>query len=197
MTVHAEPVLRDVVFTVYRAGTALDELGSIEPVYTSAYAEPPYDEGPDDVVDFGRGWPSRVAQPSFRLVVARLAGQPVGFGFGHQLGTTTNWWDGALDDVEDDVTTEREGRTFAIIELAVCGAHRERGIARELHSYLVAGLPQERVTLLVRPEAGPARCAYLSWRYQPVGRVQPFVDGPVYEAMIKALHGRASLSDST
>lgn len=183
----AGTVLRDIVFTVYRGGTALAELGSIEPIYADAYAEAPYGEGPDDVAEFGRGWPSRVAQPSFRLVVARLRTQPVGFAFGHRLTITTRWWAGMLGDVDDDLTTEREGRTFAVIELAVRSALREQGIARALHSYLVAGLTEERATLLVRPEATAARGAYLSWRYQPVGPVQPFADGPVYDAMIKAL----------
>ena len=179
------------MFTVYREGTALAELSSIEPIYASAYAEPPYNEGPRDVAAFGEGWASRVAQPSFRLVVARREGRPVGFAFGHRLTTTTRWWDGMLDEVDDDVTIEYEGRTFAIIELAVVGALRERGIARALHSYLVSGLTEGRATLLVRPEATAARGAYLSWKYRPVGRVQPFTDSPVYDAMIKALRRRA------
>ncbi len=180
-------VLRDVVFTVHREGTALAEFGSIRPVYASAYAEAPYNEGPNDVAEFGRGWPSRVIQPSFRLVVARLETRPIGFTFGHQLTTTTRWWQGLLDEVDDDVTTEREGRTFAVIELAVERQLRKQGVGRELHSYLLAGLTEERVTLLVRPEAPAARCAYLSWAYQPIGRLQPFDDGPVYDAMIKTL----------
>jgi GNAT superfamily N-acetyltransferase len=180
--------LRDITFTVHREGTALAELGSIEPVYASAYAEAPYNEGPDDVAEFGKGWPSRVAQPSFRLVVAWLATQPVGFTFGHQLTATTRWWRGLLDEVDDDIIAEYEGRTFAVIELAVIKSLRGHGIGRELHSCLLAGLTEARATLLVRPEATAARCAYLSWAYQPVGRVQPFVDGPVYEALVKALH---------
>ena len=87
----------------------------------------------------------------------------------------------------DDVTTDRAGRTFGVIELAVNGRLREQGIARELHSYLLTGLTEERATLLVRPEATAARCAHLSRRYQVVGLVQPFTDGPTYESMIKIL----------
>lgn len=47
-----------------------------------------------------------------------------------------------------------------------------------------AGWPQ-RITLLVRPDAPAPRHAYRSWGYYSVGRVQPFPDGPVYDAMIK------------
>lgn len=180
--------LADVTFTVHRAGTALAELPRIESVYASAYAEAPYSEGPDDVAEFGKGWPARVSQPSFRLVVARLNGRTVGFAFGHQLAATTQWWRGMLDEVEHDVVTEHERRTFAVIELAVDAALRNHGIGRELHAHLLAGLQEERATLLVRPEASAARCAYLSWAYQPVGRLQPFADGPVYDVMIKQLH---------
>jgi ribosomal protein S18 acetylase RimI-like enzyme len=120
-------------------------------------------------------------------VTARLHERILGFAFGHQLRATTQWWRGMLDDVERDVVMEHEGRTFAVIELAVDAGVRNQGIGRELHTYLLAGLREERATLLVRPEATAARCAYLSWAYQAVGRLQPFADGPVYDAMIKPL----------
>lgn len=179
--------LDDLTITLYRRGTALPEIDAIATIYASAYAEPPYHEGPDDVAQFRAGWPRRVAQPSFRLVVARLRSEPVGFSFGHQLSADTRWWDGMLDEVDADVVTERPGRTFAIIELAVQRAMRGKGIAHELHTHLLAGLAEERATLLVRPDARPAHSAYLSWAYGAVGRLQPFPQGPIYEAMIREL----------
>jgi ribosomal protein S18 acetylase RimI-like enzyme len=94
-----------------------------------------------------------------------------------------------LNDVDTETITERPGRTFAVIELAVHRTMRGNGIARELHTHLLAGLIEERATLLVRPDAGRARSAYLSWAYDIVGRLQPFPKGPVYEAMVKMLRG--------
>ena len=179
--------LNDVTFTVYRQGTALAQLENIEPVYAEAYIEPPYNEGPDDVAEFGKGWPSRVAQPCFRLVVARQGTDVIGFTFGHQLAPSTQWWNGMLDSVESDTTVERKGRTFAIIELAVDTRWRRKGIARQLHSYLLAGLREERATLLVRPEASAAGRAYSSWGYRVIGRLQPFTEGPIYSAMMRSL----------
>jgi ribosomal protein S18 acetylase RimI-like enzyme len=173
---------------VHRRGTALDEINSATQIYASAYAEAPYNEGPQDVADFRSGWPSRVAQPSFRLVVAHLRGEPIGFSFGHQFNVNTRWWSGLLDRVDEDVITEHEGRTFAVIELAVLEELRGYGIGRELHSHLLAGLAEERATLLVRPDAVAARSAYLSWAYRPIGRLQPFPDEPIYDAMVKELH---------
>lgn len=186
-------VLDDLTITLYRRGTALDEIDAIAPIYASAYAEAPYHEGPGDVAEFCASWPRRVAQPSFRLVVARLRDEPSGFCFGHQLATDTQWWDGMLDDVDADLVAERPGRTFAVIELAVQRTMRGHGIARELHTHLIAGLAEERATLLVRSDAFPARSAYVSWEYGMVGRLQPFRDGTVYDAMVKCLHevGRA------
>jgi ribosomal protein S18 acetylase RimI-like enzyme len=84
---------------------------------------------------------------------------------------------------------EHAGRTFAVIELAVQRALRRHGVGRELHTYLLAGLTEERATLLVRPDAPAARYAYLSWSYRPVGRLQPFPNGPIYDAMVKELLG--------
>jgi GNAT superfamily N-acetyltransferase len=179
--------LDDLVLTVHRKGTATSELPTVEDIYASAYSEPPYNEGPEDVAQFRSDWPRRVAQPSFRLVVAKFVDEPVGFTFGHQLSPGTRWWDGLLGEVERDVAEERPGRTFAVIELAVLQAFRERGVARELHAHLLANLREERATLLVRPEATPAHRAYQAWGYRPVGKLQPFPDGPTYESMIKSL----------
>lgn len=53
---------------------------------------------------------------------------------------------------------------------------------------LVADLSEERIALLVRPEAAPApQQAYLSWGYRDVGQIRPFPGAPVYSAMIKQL----------
>lgn len=180
-------ILDEVTVTVHRHGTGLDELDTVKEIYANAYAEEPYNEGPDDVAEFCAGWPSRVAQQSFRLVVAQRRGQALGFAFGHQLTTNTRWWSGLIGHVDDDVSTERPGRTFAVIELAVLQALRRSGIGHELHTHLLAGLTQERATLLVRPDAVAARSAYLAWGYRSIGLLQPFPDGPTYDAMITEL----------
>ncbi|MGH3929084.1 MAG: GNAT family N-acetyltransferase, partial [Pseudonocardiaceae bacterium] len=111
--------------------------------------------------------------------------EPIGFGFGHQLSVQTGWWDRALTPLPDGITTEYPGRTFAIIEMAVRRRYRRRGVARRLHAELTTGLPEERITLLVRPDAPAPQHAYRSWGYRSVGRIQPFPEGPVYDAMIK------------
>ncbi|MGH3911829.1 MAG: GNAT family N-acetyltransferase, partial [Pseudonocardiaceae bacterium] len=143
-------------------------------------------EGPADVADFAAGWPLRIGYPHFCLVIARCGEELIGFSFGHQLPVRTGWWDGTLAPLPDEITTEYPGRTFAIIEMAVRHRYRQRGVARRMHARLTAGLTEERITLLVRPDAPAPQHAYRSWGYQPVGQVQPFPEGPVYDAMIKS-----------
>jgi ribosomal protein S18 acetylase RimI-like enzyme len=173
--------------TIYSTDTSLGQRSTVCELYADIYAEPPYNEGPTEVEDFASDWPRRIDQRNFRLVVARRADEPIGFAFGLQLPTQTKWWEGALTHLPTDITAERPGRTFAIIEIAVRRPYRQRGVGRMLHTHLTAGLSEERITLLVRPDAPAARHAYLSWGYQPVGQIQPFPDGPVYDVMIKSL----------
>lgn len=184
---YQQPRLDQVTLTVHGPDTGLNQLDTVSQLYAEIYAEPPYYEGSADVEDFASGWSRRVDQPNFRLVIAHRKGEPVGFGFGHQLRANTGWWDGALTALPDSIATERPGRTFAIIELAVRHPYRRQGLARQLHAHLTAGLCEERITLLVRPDAPAPRHAYSSWGYQQVGQIQPFPDGPVYDAMVKPL----------
>jgi ribosomal protein S18 acetylase RimI-like enzyme len=176
--------LEDISLTMHRRGTAEGSLPSVNELYGTVYAEPPYREGPQDVADFVKDWPWRLKQPDFRLVLAWRGGSLVGLAFGYELEVDTTWWDGLRDHAPVELTQEHKGRTFAIIELAVRRPFRRRGIAQELHTHLVVGLPHERVTLLVRPEADPAQRAYQSWGYQCVGQIQPFIGGPTYHAML-------------
>jgi ribosomal protein S18 acetylase RimI-like enzyme len=157
--------------------------------YREVYAEAPYCEGPGEVEAFAKTWPGRRSAPGFRLAVARDRGRVVGFTFGHLLAARTRWWEGALEPLDLD-TTEWEGRTFAVIELAVRRPYRRQGLAGRLLDALLLGVDAERVTLLVRvaEDAAPARALYAKLGYRKVGRVQPFPpDGPVFFAMVKDL----------
>lgn len=159
----------------------------VRPIYAEVYAEPPYCEGAAEVDDFAAGWSNRVAKPGFRLVLAHAGHEPIGFAFGFRLRLDTGWWDGLLDPVPADQTREHDGRTFVVIELAVRASYRRQGVGGALHRALLAHRIEERVTLLVRPEAQQAQAAYASWGYQPLGRLRPAPNAPVYVAMVRDL----------
>lgn len=178
--------------TIYGPDTSNNQIDTVRDLYAEIYAEPPYNEGPKEVADFASAWHETISRPNFRLVIARRADQPIGFAFGLQLEMNTTWWKGALRPLPRDITTEYPGRTFAIIEIAVRRPYRQRGVGRQLHAHLTADLPEERITLLVRPEAPAPQHAYQSWDYQAVGQVQPFPGAPVYYAMIKQVRSPAT-----
>jgi ribosomal protein S18 acetylase RimI-like enzyme len=162
-------------------------LGTIKPLYTEVYAEPPYHEGPEEIDDFVDRWNHHSRQHGFSIVLAHHEEDLVGFCFGFPLSANSRWWDGLLDPVDPKLTAEDGHRTFAVIELAVRAAHRRRGIGRALHDILLADRTEPRTTLLTRPEATPALAAYTSWGYQKIARLQPGADAPVYLAMIRKL----------
>lgn len=190
----ARSSLDEISLTIDRACTAKSHLNDVRYLYERVYAEPPYLEGPDDVEDFISGWPARQGQPSFRLVIAWHEANPVGFTFGHALSARTAWWQGLQGAAPAELTHEYERRTFAVIELAVLQPYRRHGIGNELHSHLLAGLPHDRATLLVRPDAEAAQRAYRSWGYHRVGQIQPFADAPIYDAMILDLRADPRLT---
>ncbi|MGH3778243.1 MAG: GNAT family N-acetyltransferase [Pseudonocardiaceae bacterium] len=187
MSGYTEAGVDQLTLTIYGTDTSLGQGGTVRDLYAEIYAEPPYNEGPSEVEEFASGWHRTIDQRNFRLVIARRADEPIGFAFGVQLRARAKWWNGALMPLSEDITTEYPGRTFAIIELAVRHPYRRKGIGRLLHTHLIAGLSEERITLLVRPEAPAPQRAYLSWGYRTVGQIRPFSRAPVYNAMIKQL----------
>ncbi|SRR6266498_85836 len=134
-----------------------------------------------------------VADPSFGLTTAFVGSDLIGLAYGYQLPIKTQWWQGFLEPVPADLTTEREGRSFAVIDLAVRQAWRRQGIGRRLLTALLESRHEERATLAVQPEADAAHAFYrrLRWRY--VGRVRG-VEGesaPYFDIYWLPLHGAA------
>jgi GNAT superfamily N-acetyltransferase len=181
---------RTVELRRYDRDTVQAILADIAAIYGEVYQEPPYCEGPQDVDAFAAGMPRRADQPGFRMVTASLDGDLTGFAFGHQLTAGTKWWTGATTELDAGLTREGFGRTFAIIELAVRAPYRRLGMAKAMHNELLVEAREERATLLVRPEASPAKTAYEHWGYVRVGSIRPWPEAPLYDAMVLALPRR-------
>lgn len=179
----------DLFLAAYEADSAAGKRDLVDALYAEIYAEAPYREGPKEMRAFAQGWPRRLAQPGFRLVLARPADgdrEPIAFGFGYQLAPDTHWWETLIDPMPAELTEEWPGRTFAIIELAVRPPDRRRGIGRALHDALLSDRSEERVTLLVRPDASAPQAAYAAWGYRPHGRTHGDLD-VVYVLMTRPL----------
>ncbi|MGK5544980.1 GNAT family N-acetyltransferase [Streptomyces sp. URMC 127] len=129
-------------------------------------------------------------RPGWETVVARTpGGELVGFCFGTPLGADTRWWASMINPLPDGYTTETGTRTLAFQEICVRKPWRGHGVARRLHDKLLAGHPEERVTLLVNPAAGDGKlkAVYESWGYEEIGRQQPFEDSPQFAVMMRPL----------
>ena len=162
------------------------QLDTLLPTYKEVFAEPPYRDGPKEVAEFIELFHIQAKRPGCRVVLAREGADVVGFSFGYQLPTDSQWWTALLEPMPEDFTRETNERTFAIIDLAVRKPWRRQGIAAGLHSRLLDGLSAERVTLTVRPEpeAAAAQSAYAAWGYRTVGRSRPWDEAPLYDAMV-------------
>lgn len=166
-----------------RAGQYLDELAGL---YAEVYAEPPYEWGEEHAALFKERFEVQRRQEGFRLVTVRDHGELVGLAFGVTLRPTTPWWQNLETPLPAEITAERPGRTFAVVEMLVRTPWRRQHIAEAMHELLLQDRPEERATLTVLPEAEPARAAYRKWGWEKVGRKRnPLPGSPVFEVMIR------------
>lgn len=163
-------------------------LDVLSAIYSEVYQEPPYGWGQEHLELFQQRFAQQAQQPGFSLAVASGTETQVGFVFGFTLPPTTSWWQNLLTDVDASVTTERIGRTFALIELLVCRQWRRQGIATKMHDMLLRGRPEERATLTALPAAEAAQRAYAKWGWHKVARKHnPLPDSPLFDVLVKDL----------
>ncbi|MBM7437477.1 GNAT family N-acetyltransferase [Streptomyces sp. HB132] len=144
-------------------------------IYAEAFAEPPYDETEEDVAAAFRRFPLQTRNRAFSAALARSEdGEPVGMAYGYPLGPDTGWWDELTEPVPEDMRREDGHRTFGLMELAVRGPWRGRGVARRLHEELLDGIGAERVLLNVHPGSTAASAAYRAWGYSKIGEARPW-----------------------
>jgi ribosomal protein S18 acetylase RimI-like enzyme len=157
-------------------------------LHAEVYAAPPYSRA-DDAARFAERFAVQCRQPGFVLAEARHGGYLVGYACGMPLRTSTSWWRQLTAPLPGDITAERPGRTFALVELLVRPSWRRQGIAQTLHDLILAGRPEERATLTVLPAAGPAQNAFRKWGWRKVARTRDSdPDAPVSDVLLTELH---------
>ena len=168
-----------------QAATCLDELRAL---YVEVYAEPPYEWGADHAALFAERFEVQRRQAGFALVVARDGPDLVGFALGVTLLPSTPWWHNLTTPLPPEITTERPGRTLALVELLVRAPWRRQGIAQAMHDLLLKNRDEERATLTVLPAATPAQAAYQKWGWQKVAQKRnPLPGSPLFDVLIKQL----------
>ncbi|WP_116246722.1 GNAT family N-acetyltransferase [Nocardiopsis sp. FIRDI 009] len=134
--------------------TGADVLADLTP-WVSAYEEvyahvlhlPDHNDPP-----FGERLAFSAARPGFRMTVAHVDGDLVGFVYGYTLPTTTGWWDGftpAPGVDAQDMVDERPGRTLAVCEGLVRTPYRHTGLVERAMPFFLSGRTEERAASLV------------------------------------------------
>lgn len=169
-----------------------DDLDSIRQVLTDVYAEVYADRIADpffSIERFEDRLEGHVSRDPWEVVIGWDAGEPVGYAYGSPLPPGSRWWEGMLEPLPEDLTTEDGHRTMALFELMVRRPWRKTGTAHRIHEELLAGRREERATLLVEPTHPKVKALYEAWGYRNVGDQRPFPDAPLYATMLRTLHG--------
>jgi hypothetical protein len=177
-----------VAFRLLNGDQAAEQFGELRALYREVYADPPYEWGDEHADMFAERFVVQCAQPGFALVEARAESGLVGCCFGVTLQPSTPWWQHLLTPLPADVTTERTGRTLAVVEMLVRARWRRQHIAQTMHDMLLQGRPEERATLTVLPAALPALRAYAKWGWRTIAQKRnPLPGSPVFDVLIKEL----------
>jgi GNAT superfamily N-acetyltransferase len=177
-----------ITFQMIDSEKAAAHLHELRVLYREVYAEPPYEWGDDHAALFAERFEVQRRQVGFAIVEARDGPALAGLAFGVTLQPTTPWWNNLTTALSADVTTERPGRTFALVELLVRPRWRRQHIARTMHDLLLTNRPEERATLTVLPAATPAQAAYRKWGWHKVAEKRnPLPGSPPFDVLIKPL----------
>lgn len=174
----------DSITLTYHNGTqAAYLLDPICRLYDAVFSQPPFRWTDDESDHHRQSLTELMASPTFGLVSAEAAGERVGFAYGVALAGGTLWWSRMTEPLPEEITAEWDGRTFAVIDLAVRQDFRKRGIGRALLDTLLHNRPEQRATLTVQPVATDTKAFYdhLGWQRlgtteAPAGAVSPFFD---------------------
>lgn len=141
-------------------------------LYDEVFAEPPMHWSVGQSAEHRETLERLMGSPGFGVVLAHAGERLVGFAYGRTLATDTHWWDNFLSPVPAEVTAERPGRTFAVIDVGAQRAWRGQGLGRRLLEALLADRTEERATLAVEPEAERSQGFYRHLGWQRVGRLR-------------------------
>lgn len=150
--------------TVTNPGDVPALLPDLAGLYAVVYAEPPYEEGPEQVARFREHLAGDAARDGFTLVVARDGATIVGAAYGWTM-PAGSWWSRADTDPPRNI---RGVPKFAVMEWIVHPNHRGQGVGADLMRTLLKQRPEPVATLASDPRS-TARGIYERVGWQQVG----------------------------
>jgi len=155
--------------------------------YVDARSEPPYNgEPPWNKAGFIGRTTRQAADPGFALVTAHDDGKIVGFAFGRPIAPQ-RWFEGDTAPPPEILAATK----FAVIELDVRPAWRNRGIGHALLDALLADRPEEYGMLSTLPDT-PARAMYQRWGWRKAATTEPDSGLPPWETFVLPLTGTST-----
>ncbi|MFI2279722.1 GNAT family N-acetyltransferase [Nocardia beijingensis] len=189
-----DSALSDLNFQRYTAAQARELRDEVEAIFRDSYVDAIESgeefESPEAFMHRFDAYTDPDRAGEFELVIARLHGEPCGQAWGWPLTAETRWWDGLELDQGDQAsfTAENGSRTFAFSEIMVRKQFTGKGVARALHDELLEGRPEQRATLLVRPDNHRAYDNYRRWGWHRVGTLRPdWPDAPRFDVLMRDL----------
>lgn len=178
----------DITFRQVDGQQAAGDFSELRVLYREVYAEPPYQWGQEHADLFAERFEVQRRQEGFALVEARDSTELAGLAFGVTLQPSTPWWNNLTTTLPLEVTTERPGRTFALVEMLVREPWRRQHAAQGMHDLLLHDRPEDRATLTVLPAAAPAQAAYAKWGWRKAAQKRnPLPGSPLFDVLLKQL----------
>lgn len=148
-------------FTTRAGLTAAPLFPALVDLYATVYAQPPYNEGPEQTARFRDGLPAESRRPGFTLIAAEDTTGLVGAAHGWTMPAGM-WWRCADQEPPAQL---RDVDKLAVMEWIVRPDRRGQGVGAELMRRLLADRPEPWATLAANPQA-PAHGMYLrnGWR---------------------------------
>jgi ribosomal protein S18 acetylase RimI-like enzyme len=183
---------QDVSLALGDGQRAVELLDRICALYDAVFSQPPFRWTDEESAHHRQSLMELSRNPTFGLASAEAGDELVGFAYGVRLPPTTEWWRGFREPLPADLVAEYEGRTFALIDLAVAEAYRGQGLGRRLLDLLLGSRSEERATLCVQPTATETQAIYGHLGWQRVGRKEAAADAvsPLWDVFVLPLHAK-------
>ncbi|MFJ8690756.1 GNAT family N-acetyltransferase [Micromonospora wenchangensis] len=156
-------------------------LSPLVDLYAIVYAEPPYQEGPQEVARFRESLPGEAARPGFSMIAAEDDGLLIGAAYGWTMPAGT-WWSRSDQDPPSEI---RDVDKFAVLEWMVHPGRRESGIGTELMHRLLSQRTERYATLAANPTSNARRIYQRTGWRQVATSTLPW--GPPMDLLIRPL----------